>query len=117
MSRAGREPAQDVKRRIVAACEQAGLTVLSARMFLRHEASDRVIVVQAAEADRPHEKCSISIMTAVTLGGTWPGHLDVRCAASDSKCDPNVWDIPVMKGRDAVPLAELMDALKKTIEE
>jgi hypothetical protein len=107
MNRAGREPAEDVKRRIVAACKQAGLTVLLARMYLRHDQNDRVICVEAARPDRPYEQCSISIMTIVTMAGGWSGKLDVRCAACEKDSDPpRVWDIPVMRGRSAVPLDE-----------
>ena len=116
MNRAGREPAEDVKRRIVAACEQAGLTVLSARMYLRHDQNDRVIVVQAGIKERPYEQCSISILTIVTIAGDWSGKLDIRCAA-DSKGDSNVWDMPMMRGRGAVPLEELVEALRRTVEE
>ena len=117
MRRAGREPAEDIKRRIVAACKHAGLIVLSARMYLRHDQNDRVILVLAAKPDRPWEQCSISIMTMVTVGGRWSGRLDIRCAAYDRNYDPDVWDTPVMRGRGAVPLEELMEALKKTVEE
>ena len=115
MSRAGREPAEDVKRRIVAACQQAGLTILLARMYLRHDQHDRVICIQAARSDRPHGQCSISIMTIVTMTGDWSGRLDVRCAASVG--DPDVWDIPIMRGRESVPIDELAGALTKTVEE
>ncbi len=34
MSRAGREPAEDVKRRFVAACQEVGLVVENANMHL-----------------------------------------------------------------------------------
>ena len=114
MTRAGREPAEDVKRRIVAACKQAGLKVLSARMYLRHDQQDRVIHVCASPPDRPFEQVSISIMTIVTLSGNWPGKLDVRCAACETDSDSNFWETPVMRGRNSVPLAELAEALKKT---
>ena len=44
MSRAGREPAEDVKRRIASACKDAGLRIATARMYLRKNRGDRVIV-------------------------------------------------------------------------
>ena len=117
MARAGREPAEDVKRRIVAACKQAGLKVLSARMYLRHDQGDRVIHVCASSPDRPYDQVSVDIMTIVTLNGNWGGKLDIRCAACEIKSDVNFWDIPMMRGRNSVPLEELVEAIKKTVEE
>ena len=118
MSRAGREPAEDVKRRMVAACQQAGLKILSSRMCLRHEYGDRVIRVYASPPDRPFEQAAISIMTIVTLSGNWPGKLEIRCAACETDSDPpRVWDIPVMRGRGAVPLEGLVEAIMNTLEE
>ncbi len=57
-------------------------------------------------------------MTAVTLKGDWSRLLDIKCAACEEDPDPpRVWDVPVMRGREAVPLEELVEALKKTAEE
>ncbi|MHC4477475.1 MAG: hypothetical protein ACYTF1_16830 [Planctomycetota bacterium] len=117
MIRAGREPAEDVKKRIVAVCQEAGLKVLSARMYLRHDQNNRVILVCASSPDNPFEKVSINIMTVVTLAGNWSGRLDIRCAACDIKSDANFWDIPMMQGRNSVPLEESVEALSKTMEE
>jgi len=118
MTRAGREPAEDAKRRIVTACREAGLRVLSARSYLRDDQGDRVIHVCASAPERPFEQVSISIMTAVTLTGDWTRMLDIRCAACEKDSDsPRVWDVPVMRGRDSVPLGGLATALAKTAEE
>lgn len=118
MTRVGREPAEDVKRRIVAACEEAGLKVLSARMYLRHEYEDRVIHVYASAPERPFEQASISSLTIVKFSGEWSGKFDIRCAACEKDSDPpRVWDTPVMRGRDSVPLEDIVEALKKTAEE
>ncbi len=57
-------------------------------------------------------------MTAVTLKGDWSRVLDVKCAACEKDTDPpGVWDVPFLRGREAVPLHELVEALKKTAEE
>lgn len=118
MTRAGREPAEDAKRRIVAACRDADLKVLSARSYLRDDQGDRVIHVCASAPERPFEPVSISIMTAVTLKGDWTRMLDIRCAACEKDSDPpRVWDVPVMRGRGSVPLGGLTEALRKTAEE
>jgi len=47
MSRAGREPAEDIKRRIVAACQEVGLAIRSARMYLCDD-DTRIIYVYAS---------------------------------------------------------------------
>lgn len=118
MTRAGREPTEDAKRRIVTACREVGLKVLSAKMYLRHDQGDRVIHVCASAPERPFEQASISIMTAVTLKGDWSRLLDIKCAACEKDTDPpRVWDVPVLRGREAVPLEELVEALKKTAKE
>ncbi len=118
MTRAGREPTEDAKRRIVAACREAGLKVLSARSYLRDDQGDRVIHVCASAPERPFEQVSIDIMTAVTLSGDRTRVLDIRCAACDKDSDPpRVWDVPVMLGRGSVPLDGLAEALRETAEE
>jgi hypothetical protein len=86
-------------------------------MFLRHDQNYRVILVLAARPDHPWEQCSITIMALVTVDGGWSGKLDIRCAAYDRNCPADVWTTPVMRGRGAVPLEELGEALKKTLEE
>lgn len=89
--------------------------VLSARMYLRHAQNDRLVVVQAGRKDRPYQQCSIGIVTSVALAGNW-SDMDIRCGAA-SNDEPGRWDIPMMRGRGAVPLERLADALKKTLEE
>jgi hypothetical protein len=84
MTRAGREPTEDAKRRIVAACREAGLKVVSARSYLRDDQGDRVIPVCASAPERPFEQVSISVMMAVTLKGDWTRTLDIRCAAYEN---------------------------------
>ena len=54
MSRAGREPAEDVKRRLAAACQEAGLYVSSANMILLKEKEARLINVAAGPEHWPH---------------------------------------------------------------
>ena len=118
MSDVAPSPIGGKKKTAGAACQQAGLKILSSRMCLRHEYGDRVIRVYASPPDRPFEQAAISIMTIVTLSGNWPGKLEIRCAACETDSDPpRVWDIPVMRGRGAVPLEGLMEAIMNTLEE
>ena len=59
----------------------------------------------------------IGILAVIHISGSWSGTVDVRCAAAGDDTDPNFWDIPIMRGRDAVPLSELAEHLRKTVEE
>lgn len=106
MPRAGREPAEDVKRGLVAACQEVGLTVASARMHLLKEAGVRVVHVQGKIAGWAHEAPTLSILASVTQTGVWPEYVDIRCCGSDE--DPTMLTGPWMKGRDMVPFDELL---------
>ncbi len=72
MTRAGREPAEDVKRRLVAACQEVGLVVKSATMHLSKTAAARLIHVDASLPEWPHEVGMLSVMASVSIGGRWP---------------------------------------------
>ena len=72
MTRAGREPAEDVKRRLSAACQEVGLTVANATMHLMSEAGARLIHVGASFSGWPYETPTISVMAAVYVTGQWP---------------------------------------------
>jgi hypothetical protein len=90
MTRAGREPTEDAKRRIVAACREAGLKVVSARSYLRDDERDLVTHVCASAPERPFEEVSISMRTTVTLTGDWTRVLNIRCAACERDSDPTI---------------------------
>ena len=117
MNRAGREPAEDVKRRIVSACQQAGLKVATARMYLRRNQGDRVIIVGASPRDWDREHPMITVLTVVTMAGDWSGTVDVRCSTADDDSVMGFWEIPVMQGRNAVPAKELARQLRETLQE
>lgn len=117
MNRAGREPAEDVKRRIVAACTETGLEISTARMYLRKHQSDRVILVAASPNDWPFDRPMITILTTVSVSGDWSCDVDIRCSASEADSLMGFWDTPVMRGRNSVPIEHLIDQLRKTIEE
>ena len=117
MNRAGREPAEDVKRRIVAACETAGLRVDTARMYLRKLQGDRVLLVAASPTDWSLARPMVTILTTVAVGGEWSGEVDVRCSAGENESVVKFWDIPVMQGRNTVPMEDLPRQLCETMEE
>ena len=119
MTRAGREPAEDVKRRLKSACEAVGLAVLSAKMHLMKDVGARLILVHASPPDWVHEAPLIEILTSVPISGDFPETVDIRCMATGTERDPvmSVFSAPVMRGRHAVPIDGLEEALAKTLAE
>ena len=57
----------------------------------------------------------LSLMARVSARGDWAGTVDVRCVAADD--DPPPGWAPWMQGRGAVPLSELIEQLRETLEE
>ncbi len=117
MTRAGREPTEDVKRRLVAACEEVGLNVFSARMHLEKTVGARLVVVDASPPEWQFDSPMISIMATVKVTGEWSEEVDVRCSATDEDPVATVFSVPHMKGRGRVPLGELVEQLQETLDE
>ena len=117
MTRAGREPAEDVKRRLVAACEEVGLSVDSATISLLPRAGEgaRLIHVGASLPGWPYETSTVTVMTTVPVTGQWPDFVDIRCSAAAG--DPAQAFGPWMQGRDKVPVTELVEQLLATLAE
>ena len=115
MTRAGREPAEDVKRRLLAACQEVGLQVKSATMHLSKEYSVRLIHVDTSVPDWPHETGMLSVMAKVGVAGEWPTSVDIRCIASRE--NPTSVMGPWMKGRHKVPFDNLIEQLQATLSE
>ena len=117
MTRAGREPAEDVKRRLTAACRELGLTVVIARMFLLKEHQARVVLVGANVPDWSYQNPTLSLMATVKVSGDWPKSVDVRCLGADEDQDPGLATGPWMKGRGQIPFSRLIDELRDTLSE
>lgn len=115
MFRAGRERAEDIKRRLVAACEEVGLTVTQARMILFKDQGVRIVHVGAAAPGWRHETPMLTVMAIAKVTGDWPESVDIRCGATDG--DPTMVAGPWMKGRDRIPFSGLIDQLMETLEE
>lgn len=115
MSRAGREPTEDVKRRLVAACQEVGLVVANANMHLMREHGVRLVHVGASIPNWPQETPMLTVMAHVDINGQWPETVDIRCTAStDSEFGfYDCW----MKGRHEVPFQDLIDQLLQTLKE
>ena len=115
MTRAGREPAEDLKRRLVFACQEVGLAVSNANMHLMKDFQFRLVHVAASIPDWPHESPMLSVMANMLLTGQWPEFIDIRCCGSDD--DPLRMNSPWMRGRDRVPFEQLIEQLRETLEE
>jgi hypothetical protein len=115
MTRAGREPAEDVKRRLVATCQEVGLLVKTATMNLSKEFGVRLVHVDASLPDWPHEIGMLSVTAKVGVAGEWPKSVDIRCIASRE--NPTSVTGPWMKGRDEVPFQNLIEQLQATLSE
>lgn len=117
MSRAGREPTEDVKRHLVAACKEVGLAVASARMHLVKEAGVRVVYAEASPEDWQHETSMLCVLATVPVTGEWPEFVDIRCSATEEDPVMSIFTSPHMKGRGRVPLPELVEQLRETLDE
>ncbi len=115
MNRAGREPAEDVKRRMVSACQEVGLVVNHANMQLDRASSQRLVHVGASVAEWPHAVPTLSIMAWVPISGGHPQTVDIRCAGADD--DPVLGNTLWMRGRGQVPFAQLIGELHDTLAE
>ena len=93
MTRAGREPAEDVKRAIRRAIEFAGLEVSEVRMFKTEGLHGRMVHAGASPAGWPYETPAVSFMVVVRFDGT-VGEVDIRCAASDGDPLMNLYIAP-----------------------
>ena len=132
MTRAGREPAEDLKRRIVAACQEVGLRKDRAWARLATDWSGvdrRLIWVTASPEDWPSVDLSIpphystehslvTIQTTMEVSGDWPGTVQSFCSTADSEAGAGEYFYaPSVHGRNEVPLKGLVAALRDTLEE
>ena len=69
MSRAGREPADDVKKRIIAPCQDAESKLWSARMRLRHEHNDRLMQIDGSIPKQAFQQSVLHIKASVRTNG------------------------------------------------
>ena len=113
MTRAGRQPTEDVKRRIVAACQEIGLNIDTARMHLIKERGYRFVHVGASPKGWPHDTSMVSVSTNVAVSGAWPETVDIRCNGANN----NTLSGPWMKGRGSVAFGELIAELRETLKE
>ena len=102
-----------MKRRLVAACGEVGLTIQTANMICDRDDGSRSISVAAIPAGRKHDTPMLSLLTQVSACGDWVETEDVRCVAADEEPPPG-W-APWLQGRGAMLLGEQVEQLCETL--
>lgn len=115
MTRAGREPAEDVKRKLIAACRELGLDRVSARMTLMPAMNLRLVYVDAAPADWPSETPLVGLIASVATNGDCTGVRIIPASADDTSTAG--LSGPFMKGRDRVPFVDVVEEVRATLAE
>lgn len=110
MTRAGNEPAEDMKRAIRRAIELAGLEVQEVRMYTS-PGRGRMVHGAASPADWPHSVPAIELPALVGLDGAI-SDVQIRCAATDDDPVLQVFNAPNVQ-RCECPLANLPTTLKE----
>jgi len=116
MTPVGREPAEDVKRRLVVACEEASLTVNKAVARPLPASHQGFVVVEASPSDWPHKVSMLTVTAIVSATGAWSEAVTVSCVSAHPDGAHRL-DGPFMEGRGAVPLSELVGELRETVNE
>jgi hypothetical protein len=131
-TRSGKEPAEDIMRRLIAACEEAGLVVHSRRTSDQHleDGHFRLMEVNASPPGvsvqrTPPDLCfaTIRIETAVGVDGRWSGRVGIRSAIRDkANAIMHGRTIPVVQGmtweeHPGVALSDLTAELTDVVKE
>jgi hypothetical protein len=111
MTRAGKEPTEDVKRAFRRAIEFAGLDVCTVRMAKMDQSDGRWVVGTAKPTWWKHELPAIEVSALVKFSGE-VGPVDIRCAACDDDPIAHVFDAPRLQDGHC-SLAELPQVLKE----
>ena len=114
LTRAGREPAEDVKRAIRRAVELAGLKIREVRMFKSPGLDGRIVLGAASPADWPHDLPAIELFAVVRFDGS-DGEVQIRCAATDDDPLMEVYTAPHVQ-RCNCWLADLPTTLKEVLD-
>ena len=97
MTRAGKEPAEDVKRAFRRAIKLAGLKVHRVEMHKTEGVNGRLILGSANPEGWPHECPALGMSTAVDFGGN-VGPVTMRCAATEEDPLPNTFIARTVRG-------------------
>lgn len=115
MTRAGKEPAEDVKRAFVRAIERIGLKVHRVQMFTGEPAEGRFIMGSAKPEGWAHECPAIGMRTFVDFTGEI-GNVEIRCSATDEDPLMNMFSAPTLR-HCSCDLGSLPDILQAVWDE
>jgi hypothetical protein len=111
LTRAGKEPAEDVKRAIRRAIELAGLEVREVHMFKSPGLDSRIILGTATPAGWPHDLPAIELLTGVGFDGA-SSEIEIRCGATDGDPLMQMYSAPHVQCCRC-QLADLLTTLKE----
>jgi hypothetical protein len=111
LSRAGKEPAEDVKRAVRRAIALAGLEMQTLRMFKSPGVDGRLVFGAASPAGWPYESPAIGLHVMVRFDGT-VDEIQISCAATDGNPLMEVFRAPHLQGCSC-RLADLAATLKE----
>ena len=96
MTRAGKEPDEDVKRAFRRAIELAGLVPSSVRTYKVRERESRNIHGTASPEDWPHEDSAVELLGTVGFDGTI-SEIQIRCSATDDDSLTSMFRVPTLR--------------------
>jgi len=114
VNRAGREPAEDLKRTISTAFEEVGLKVYTASMTLSTERGYCLINVDGADPNWPHSMPYLAVMAFIGMDGGWSEAVEFRCSAAEDEYGLHG---AFLMDRRRVPLHDLIEELRDTLHE
>lgn len=115
MTRAGREPAEDVARRMVAALQAAGLVVKHRTKRLTVERDGRVVIVTGSHPGWQHECQMMEVSAFVDLAGT-VSLCRVNCTTTDDDPVQSIWMVPMVNDW-TILLDELPNVVRVIVRE
>ena len=86
-------------------------------MRLQRDRRTRIVQVDAYAPGGRFQTSILGITAHVRTTGDWPNTVEIRCAAAEDDLAANVWNVPVLRGRDAVPISNLKKQLAETLVE
>jgi hypothetical protein len=111
LSRAGKEPAEDVKRAVRRAIKLAGLEVQTVRMLKSLGADGRLVLAAASPVGWRYESPAIGLHVMVRFDGTVDA-IQISCTATDGNPLMEVFVAPHLQGCSC-RLADLAATLKE----
>jgi len=114
MTRAGKEPSEDLQRRLAAICTACGLNAGKKINRLMQDRKQRVVIVTASPPVWEHESAAVTLMAFVSTTGGCEG-VRIQCAASNDDPLATIWSAPTVRNA-YVTLEIAEEALKQRQE-